>query len=134
MTGTLTNFVELVWHLTREHPILRGAHVLGQEGELLARFNSESSVMLHLVCHETDRVAAAIQTGERVGHFGTTDRLDTAAQADGIATVFAAMDGISSSCRDSLSVLARVLPTRIKSWIKTSLLRRIGDRRRYAFQ
>lgn len=102
MTGKLTNFVELVRQLTREHLTLSGAHVLRQEGELLARFNSDSSFMLHLVCHETYRVAAATQTGERAGHFGTTDRLDTAAQADGVATVFAAMAGISSSCWDSL--------------------------------
>ena len=58
MTGTLTDTVELVWDLMRERPTIGGALVLRQEGEILARLNGESSVTLHLVCHETDRVPA----------------------------------------------------------------------------
>jgi hypothetical protein len=58
MIGTLTDTVELVWDLMRERPTIGGALVLRQEGEILAHLKGDSSVTIHLICHEPDRVAA----------------------------------------------------------------------------
>ncbi len=54
----LTDAVELIWDLTRERLTFGGALVLRQEGEILAEIKGQTVVTLHLICQESDRVAA----------------------------------------------------------------------------
>jgi hypothetical protein len=114
MIGTLTNLVELLWDLTRERPIRDDTVVMRQN-----RVNSSPAVLASrrsssiLSATKPTRLPLQFKQGGAGCHFWTAVGLDTAAQADGIATVFSAMARISSSCQDSL--LARVLPNRIKS-------------------
>ncbi len=54
----MTSTVELIWDLTRERLTIGGALVLRQEGEILAQIKGKTEVMLHVICPESDRVAA----------------------------------------------------------------------------
>jgi len=54
----MVDAVDLVWDLTREHPTVGGALVLRQEGEMLALRQGHSALAVHLICKESDSLAA----------------------------------------------------------------------------
>tara|TARA_B100000780_G_scaffold60688_1_gene39035 strand:+ start:1844 stop:2704 length:861 start_codon:yes stop_codon:yes gene_type:complete len=60
MNKTLTDTVELIWDLTRERLTIGGALVLRQEGEILAQIRNQKGVSLHIICKDSDRVAAEL--------------------------------------------------------------------------
>ena len=60
MNKILTDTVELIWDLSRERLTIGGALVLRQEGEILAQIRNQKEVSLHIICQDSDRVAAEL--------------------------------------------------------------------------